>query len=161
MKLKSIDKEFIHRQSAHCESGSTSNLLLNYGIEASEPLVFGIGSGVFFGYFPFIKVQGMPTITFRNMPGRILKNTAKRLGVRFETFRFHDQEKAMDALDRVIDDGVPAGVRTGVFCSPICLMRCGFISMPILLSFMAEKAAIILLAIQFLIIPLSVPVRTL
>jgi hypothetical protein len=118
MKLKSIDKEFIHRQSAHCESGSTSNLLLNYGIEASEPLVFGIGSGIFFGYFPFIKVQGMPTITFRNMPGRILKNTAKRLGVTFETFKFHDPEKAMDALDRVIDDGVPAGVRTGVFWLP-------------------------------------------
>ena len=58
MTLKKKDKEFIHRTAAHCESGSTANLLFNYGIEASEPLVFGIGSGIFFGYFPFIKIYG-------------------------------------------------------------------------------------------------------
>jgi hypothetical protein len=105
MTLRRIDKDFIHRHSAHCESGSVSNLLYNYGIEASEPLVFGIGSGIFFGYFPFIKVQGMPSITFRNMPGRIMKNTARRLGIRFEKFTFKDPEKAMDALDGMPQDG--------------------------------------------------------
>ncbi|MBP1734734.1 MAG: NlpC/p60-like transpeptidase, partial [Deltaproteobacteria bacterium] len=99
-------------------SGSTANLLFNYGIEASEPLVFGIGSGIFYGYFPFIKVQGMPTITFRNMPGRIMKNTAKRLGISFEISRFKDPEKGMDALDRTIDKGIPVGLRTGVYWLP-------------------------------------------
>ncbi|MBP1748793.1 MAG: NlpC/p60-like transpeptidase [Deltaproteobacteria bacterium] len=109
---------FIHRQSAHCESGSTSNLLLNYGIAASEPLVFGIGSGIFFGYFPFLKVQGMPAITYRSAPGGILKNTARRLGVRFEKFKFKDPEKAMDALDRLVDKGIPVGLQTGVYWLP-------------------------------------------
>ncbi len=118
MTLRRINKDFIHRHSAHCESGSVSNLLYNYGIEASEPLIFGVGSGIFFGYFPFIKVQGMPSITFRNMPGRIMKNTARRLGIRFEKFTFKDPEKAMDALDRMVDKGTPVCLRTGVYWLP-------------------------------------------
>ena len=65
------DKAFIHRQSAHCESGAISSLLLHHGLNASEPLVFGIGAGIFFGYFPVIKIYGSPFITYRNTPGRI------------------------------------------------------------------------------------------
>ena len=55
MTLQRIDKDFIHRTGVHCESTVTSSLLFNYGIEASEPLVFGMGSGIFFGYFSYIK----------------------------------------------------------------------------------------------------------
>jgi len=109
---------FIHRQSAHCESGVTSSLLSHYGLNASEPLVFGIGAGIFFGYFPIIKVYGSPFITYRNTPGRILKSTAKRLDVRFKTFRFKDPEKAMDALDGVIDKGIPVGLQAGIYWLP-------------------------------------------
>jgi len=109
---------FIHRQSAHCESGATSNLLLNYGVNISEALAFGIGGGLFFGYFPFVKVQSFPLITFRNAPGRILKNTAKRLGVRMESFRFRSPEKAMDALDRLLDENIPVGLQAGVYWLP-------------------------------------------
>jgi hypothetical protein len=109
---------FIHRQSAHCESGAASNLLLNYGLNISEPLVFGIGAGIFFGYFPFMKVHGLPFITYRNAPGRILKNTARRLGIRFEQFRFRDREKAMDVLDVLIDKGTPVGLQTGIYWLP-------------------------------------------
>lgn len=118
MPLKRIDKDFTHYQSAHCESGSMSNLLLNYGLTVSEPLVFGIGSGIFFGYFPFLKVQGMPVITFRNAPGKVLKNTAKRLGIGIESIKFRDPEKAMDALDEMINSGVPVGLRTGIYWLP-------------------------------------------
>ncbi|MBA4389759.1 MAG: peptidase [Syntrophus sp. (in: bacteria)] len=118
MTLKKKDKDFIHRISAHCESGSIASLLCNYGIEVSEPLVFGIGSGLFFGYFSYIKMMEMPLIAFRNMPGKIMKNTAKRLGVRFEIFTFKDPEKGMDALDRTIDRGIPVGIRAGLYWLP-------------------------------------------
>ena len=60
----------------------------------------------------------MPLIAFRNTPGKILKNTATRLGVSFETCTFKDPEKGMDALDRIIDKGIPVGVRTGLFWLP-------------------------------------------
>jgi len=112
------DKAFIHRQSAHCESGAISSLLLHHGLNASEPLVFGIGAGIFFGYFPVIKIYGSPFITYRNTPGRILKSTAKRLDVRFETFRFKDPERAMDALDGAIDKGIPVGLQAGIYWLP-------------------------------------------
>jgi len=110
--------DFIHRQSAHCESGSTSNLLLHFGIDISEPLVFGIGAGLFFGYFPFVKIHGLPLITFRSAPGSIMKKNAKRLGLDIKSVRFKDAEKAMDALDDLIERGIPAAVQTGVYWLP-------------------------------------------
>ena len=116
--MKKTDTVFIHRQGAHCESGATSSLLSHYGLNASEPLVFGIGAGIFFGYFPIIKVYGSPFITYRNAPGRILKGTAKRLNVRFETFKFKEPESAMDALDNALDKGTPVGLQAGVYWLP-------------------------------------------
>ncbi len=109
---------FTHRHFAHCESGSTSNLLFHYGISASEALVFGIGSGLFFGYFPFLKMGGLPLITYRSFPGRLMKNTAKRLGVGVEGFKFKDPEKGMEALDDMLRKGVPVGLQTGVYWLP-------------------------------------------
>ncbi|HEY3278475.1 MAG TPA: BtrH N-terminal domain-containing protein [Syntrophorhabdaceae bacterium] len=109
---------FIHRQSAHCESGSTSNLFSNHGVNISEALAFGIGAGLFFGYFPFIKVHGLPLITFRNAPGRIIKNTARRLKVRFQCSKFKDPEKAMDSLDAILGKGIPVGLQAGIYWLP-------------------------------------------
>lgn len=117
-KVEGVNIDFRHRQSAHCESGSTANLLFNHGINVSEPLVFGIGSGLFFGYFPFLKVHGLPLITFRNAPGRILKNTAKRMGLGVKSYRFRNQEKAMDVLDETLRKGIPVGLQTGVYWLP-------------------------------------------
>jgi hypothetical protein len=116
--MEILNKEFVHRQSAHCESGSTANLLFNYGLNVSEALVFGIGAGLFFGYFPFIKVHGLPLITFRNAPGRIIKNAAKRLNARIESRKYKDPEKAMDALDAMLDKGIPVGLQAGIFWLP-------------------------------------------
>ncbi len=117
-KIPTPAKEFIHRQSAHCESGAASNLLFNYGINISEALAFGIASGLFFGYFPFVKVNGFPFITFRNSPGRILRNTTKRLGVTIESSKFSDPVKAMDALDAALDKGIPVCLQAGVYWLP-------------------------------------------
>jgi hypothetical protein len=151
MTLKKRDKEFIHRSAAHCESGATANLLFNHGIDASEPLVFGIGSGIFFGYFPFLKIMDMPLIAFRNGPGKILKNTAKRLNVRLEISTFKDPEKAMDALDSIIDKGIPVGLRTGMYWLPY---------LPNVAQSMAEMATIISSVTLLLRCPLSVPAKT-
>lgn len=51
---------FEHHQTAHCENGVASNLLLNRGLKLSEPMIFGIGSGLFFVYLPFLKVNFAP-----------------------------------------------------------------------------------------------------
>jgi hypothetical protein len=113
-----IELDFAHRQSAHCESGVTSNLLLHNGLNVSEALAFGIGSGLFFAYLPFIKINNLPLTTYRNELGGILKRSAKRLGCRIHWKKFKDPEKAMAALDESLDAGIPVGCRTGAYWLP-------------------------------------------
>jgi hypothetical protein len=110
--------EFQHRQAVHCESGVTSALLRFQGIEMNEQMVFGIGSGLFFGFFPFIKIGSIMVITFRNAPGGIFSKTVKRLGVPHQVRRYRDREKAMSDLDKLIDQGIPVGLQTSLFWLP-------------------------------------------
>jgi len=110
--------DFKHRQSAHCESGVTANLLTNSGQPISEALAFGIGGGLFFGYFPMVRINRLPLITFRSSPGAIFKKCARRLGLQVKSERFRDPQKAMAALDAALDAGVAMGLQTGVFWLP-------------------------------------------
>ena len=101
--------------SAHCENGVTANLLRFYGIELSEPMIFGIGSGLFFSYMPFIKLNGIPVTSFRPLPGIIFKRVTKRLGIDVKVRKFHNPVKAMSELDNLIEKGIPAGMVVGVY----------------------------------------------
>lgn len=109
---------FIHFQHAHCESGVTTNLLRHYGINISEPMAFGIGAGLFFAHVPFLKVSGVPATTFRTWPGAVFKRVAQRLHVTMHTEKFRTPEKAMLALDRALDAGIPVGLQTSVYYLP-------------------------------------------
>ncbi|MEJ2201181.1 MAG: BtrH N-terminal domain-containing protein [Desulfuromonadaceae bacterium] len=109
---------FHHRQSAHCESGVTANLLSSYGLEMSESLAFGIGGGLFFAYLPFVKINDLPLTTFRYTTGAILKRTMGRLNVKLKTTTFRSPQKAMAELDRVLDTGIPVGLQTGAWFLP-------------------------------------------
>ncbi len=106
---------FPHRQSAHCETGVVSNLLCHHGLNISEAMVLGIGSGLFFGYFPFIRLNQLPLTAFRIRTGGILNRVVKRLGVTLTREKFRKPEKAMAALDRKLDDAVPVGCLTGAY----------------------------------------------
>ena len=108
-------KPFIHHHAAHCETGVTSALLRDKGLDISEPLIFGIGSGIFFGHLPFIKIMGLPVTTFRAQPGSIFRKTGKRLGVKFVTKRFRNQQKGMDELRRQLQDGYIVGLTTNIY----------------------------------------------
>lgn len=109
---------FEHRQSAHCETGVISNLMHFHGLEVSEPMAFGIGSGLFFSYFPFLKVNGIPVASYRNLPGDIFKKFTKRTGISMERHSFRSPEKAMRALDETLEKGLPVGMLTSVFYLP-------------------------------------------
>jgi len=109
---------FTHSQHAHCESGVTANLLRHQGIDISEPLVFGIGAGIFFAHLPFVKVSGTPGTTFRTWPGAIFKRVAQRLDVTMHTQKFRSPEKAMRALDEALDAGRPTGMLSSVYYLP-------------------------------------------
>lgn len=110
--------DFEHRQSAHCETGVISNLMRHHGLDISEPMALGIGSGLFFSHMPFIKVNGLPVTTYRIMPGDIFKKFSKRMGVEMKREKFSSPEKAMDALDACLEQGLPVGMLTSVFYLP-------------------------------------------
>ncbi|MDM8538215.1 BtrH N-terminal domain-containing protein [Desulfobacterales bacterium HSG17] len=106
---------FEHHQSAHCETGVLSNLLSHHGLKISEAMVFGIGSGLFFGYFPFIRLNNLPLSAFRIGTGGIMKRVTKRLGVKLKWEKFRNPDKAMAALDRKLEQQIPVGCRTGAY----------------------------------------------
>ena len=110
--------DFKHRLSAHCESGVSSNLLFHYGVDISEAMAFGIGAGLFFGYLPFIRINQLPLTTFRCEVGGILKRLTRKLGVKIHFEKFRNPEKAMAALDRSLESGIPVGCRTGAYWLP-------------------------------------------
>lgn len=110
--------DFQHRQSAHCENGVAANIFQFNGIEINEPMVFGIGAGLFFIYIPFLKVNQAPAISYRPMPGWIFSRAAKRLGVKIKREHFTNIDKSFDALDRNLDQGIATGLQVGVYHLP-------------------------------------------
>jgi len=109
---------FEHRQSAHCETGVAANLLSHYGLDMNESMAFGIGSGLFFGYLPFIRLNHLPLTTYRITTGGIMKRLTKRLGVKLHMTQFRNPRKAMAALDQKLEEGVPVGCQTGGYWLP-------------------------------------------
>lgn len=103
---------------AHCENGVISNLLNFYGIEVSEALIFGMGSGIYFSHLPMIKLNGYPVTSFRPMPGTIFKRITKALNVEVNVRKFRDPYKAMHMLDNNLKAGIPTGMVVGVFNLP-------------------------------------------
>ncbi|RYG43714.1 MAG: DUF4872 domain-containing protein [Chitinophagaceae bacterium] len=108
--------DFEHTQAAHCENGVTTNLLSGAGATAlTEPLVFGIGSGLFFIYIPFMKVNKGPAFAYRTMPGLIFKRTCKALGIPVVRKKFSSREQAQKFLEQCIESGQPVGCQVGVY----------------------------------------------
>ncbi|MBC7451431.1 MAG: BtrH N-terminal domain-containing protein [Cytophagales bacterium] len=111
-----MNTTFEHLQAAHCENGVTTNLLKSVGVnQITEPLAFGIGSGLFFIYIPILKINNGPAIAFRTMPGLIFKRTAESLGIDVVRKTFSSPEKAQKFLDECIERGQPVGCQVGVY----------------------------------------------
>lgn len=106
---------FIHKPHDHCESGAVSNLFNFYGLKLSEPMVFGLGAGLYFAHVSFIKVMDAPVISYRYLPGTVFKNAAKLLNIEVEMKSFQSKAKAEDFLDQKIDARFPVGLITDMF----------------------------------------------
>ncbi len=109
---------FDHQQSAHCETGVISNLMRFHGLPVSEPMAFGIGSGLFYSHMPFLKLNGIPVTSYRILPGHIFKRFARNVGVGIKRMKFREPLAAMAEMDRVLDQGLPVGMLTSVFYLP-------------------------------------------
>jgi hypothetical protein len=105
---------FRHIMAAHCESGTVTALLNHHGLKITEPMVFGIASGIFFAY---LKLPSMdfPTFAVRSMPGKVRTNFSKRTGVKFKSRTFRNPEKAERELNDLLDKNQPVAVQVDFF----------------------------------------------
>jgi hypothetical protein len=81
----------------------------------TEPLVFGISGGIFFGYFHKMKSFAFPTFIVRNKPGQMRINIEKRLGVKFKTYDFKDPAKGELTLDQLLERNIPTAAQVDFF----------------------------------------------
>jgi len=109
---------FEHKQTAHCESGVMSALLRERGTTLSEAMVFGVGSGLTFAYLPFVKLGGLPLISYRMPPRSIMRGVSKRLGITMQYDTFKSVDAGMRALDDQLAAGRAVGLQTSVFWLP-------------------------------------------
>ena len=110
-----MEIDFTHHQSAHCENGVVSNLMKYNGFNVSEPMVFGIGSGLLFCYIPLLMVNHAPAITYRTLPGQIFKKFTNRVGVKIKKEKFKNPKTAQERLDENLAKNNPVGLQVGVF----------------------------------------------
>ena len=109
---------FQHQHTAHCESGVMSTMLKAQGVDFNEAMIFGLASALTFVYFPLIKVNGMPLISYRMPPKSIIKNVAKRLKVRLKIQKFRAPQAGQDALVLALTENKLVGLQTSVFWLP-------------------------------------------
>src|SRR5580698_399930 len=110
---------FEHIQAAHCENGVTTSLLRSIGVDRiTEPLAFGIGSGLFFVYIPLLTVNNGPAFAFRTMPGLIFKRTCRALGITVRRRTFRSKTRAQEFLEGCLDGGHAVGCQVGVYYLP-------------------------------------------
>ncbi|HEX5844284.1 MAG TPA: BtrH N-terminal domain-containing protein [Pseudomonas sp.] len=95
-----------------------ASLLTHAGLPMSEPMAFGLASGLAFAYLPIVKLSGMPLIAYRMPPKHLIKTLSKRLGARLYTRTFGDPEQGRRELDAALDSGRLAGLQSSVFWLP-------------------------------------------
>lgn len=114
-----MELELEHRSAAHCEDGAISALLRYHGIDLSEPMIFGLASGLFFSHMPFIKMSGKPVTTFRTFPRVLFQRIMHQLGIQTGTRRYLSRSKAMRDLDHILlNQHEPVGCVVGMYYLP-------------------------------------------
>lgn len=105
---------FEHKMYAHCETGTLVSILNHAGYQITEPMVFGIASGIFFGYFE-TKDFPFPTFIVRSRPGEVRENLAKALNIKLKKFKFKNPDEGMKKLDELLEAGIVVGAQVDFF----------------------------------------------
>ena len=113
-----MPESFVHAHASHCESGVMSSLLRHHGLPISEAMAFGLASALSFAYLPFVRINGLPLVSYRMPPRAVIKGLERSLDLdmRFETFR--SPPAGMERLDALLAAGTLVGLQTSVFWLP-------------------------------------------
>ncbi|MFI6588071.1 BtrH N-terminal domain-containing protein [Embleya sp. NPDC050493] len=98
------------RGTQHCETTTLGVLLRRQGLDLSEPMLFGLGSGLSFVYWDS-KSMGFPFLGGRVKPFELTKNLATGLGYELLVRETASPRKAWENVTAVIDAGRPVGLQ--------------------------------------------------
>ncbi|WP_256687368.1 BtrH N-terminal domain-containing protein [Halococcus qingdaonensis] len=95
--------DYPHRSGAHCGSASLRNLAAHYGWGLDEPLCFGLGAGIGFGYYE----AGPASRTIMGRSSWLESGFFETLAIPFEEGDGENWEIAWEAVSARLADGTP------------------------------------------------------
>ncbi|MEW2354643.1 BtrH N-terminal domain-containing protein [Spirillospora sp. NPDC029432] len=98
------------RGGLHCETTALGVLLRQQGLDLSEPMLFGLGSGLSFVYWD-AKNMGFPFLGGRVKPFELTRNLAAALGLELAVQETASPRKAWANVAASIDAGRPVGLQ--------------------------------------------------
>lgn len=98
------------RGSQHCETTALGVLLRHQGLDLSEPMLFGLGSGLSFIYWDS-KNMGFPFLGGRVKPFDLTRNLATALRLELVTQETTSPRRAWQNVVAAIDAGRPVGLQ--------------------------------------------------
>ncbi|MEO3799400.1 BtrH N-terminal domain-containing protein [Nonomuraea sp. B1E8] len=104
--VKGVEARGMH----HCETTALGVLLRHEGLDLSEPMLFGLGSGLSFLYWDG-KSMAFPFLAGRVRPFDLTRNLAARLGLTLLVKETASPRKAWENVAAPIDAGRPVGLQ--------------------------------------------------
>ncbi len=105
-----IIKGFKSFNGRHCESSSIGNLLINQGLNLSEPMIFGLGEGLSFIYWK-MKSMNLPFLGGRNRQFDLTGNLCRNLELKLDTRETTSKKKAWKNITEFIDASTPVSLQ--------------------------------------------------
>ncbi|MCL7428477.1 BtrH N-terminal domain-containing protein [Streptomyces sp. YS415] len=103
-------KDVDARGMQHCETTALGVLLRHEGLDLSEPMLFGLGSGLSFVYWDS-KAMGFPFLGGRVKPFELTRNLATALGLELLVKETTSPRKAWQDVAAPLDAGRPVGLQ--------------------------------------------------
>lgn len=105
-----IIQNFAPFRGQHCETTATGSLLLQIGIDLSEPMLFGIGQGLGFIFWN-MKTMDFPFLGGRIKPDLITQNITNNLNLELTVKETSSQQKAWTVVKEQLDNGKAVGLK--------------------------------------------------
>lgn len=94
----------------HCETTATGTLLLQLGINLSEPMLFGLGQGLGLIFWK-MKTMDSPFIGGRVKTDLLTQNIAQNLNLELRVKETASKQKAWEEVKQLIDKGQVVGLK--------------------------------------------------